>query len=100
MKVSPRFGFMFMAACTAAAVTIMLSTPPWRTAGPLFAGFTGLLFAAFAGLVYILPSVIAGIRGHRQLFPIVVVNILAGWLCIGWFVALVWSVAAFDSKGK
>lgn len=86
-----------MAACAAVAVTIILSTQ-WRLAGSMFAGFTGLLFAAGVGLLYILPSVIAGIRDHRQLMPIAVINVFAGWSCVGWLAALAWSVAAFDRK--
>ena len=34
-------------------------------------------------LIYLLPSVIAWIRVHRQRGPIIVVNVLLGWTLLG-----------------
>ena len=44
-------------------------------------------------LAYFTPSAVAIFRGHANLAPILVVNIFAGWTCIGWVVALAWSVS-------
>lgn len=51
---------------------------------------------AVAGLLlYLLPSIIAIRRGHHQVGPIVIVNVLLG-ACfgLGWIVALAWSLSA------
>lgn len=45
-------------------------------------------------LVYFLPSIIAKKRRHKNYDPILLINIFLGWTFIGWFVALVWSVAS------
>lgn len=50
---------------------------------------TLLILAALA--VYLLPSLVANVRGHRQLSSIQVVNLFLGWTLIGWTVALAWA---------
>jgi hypothetical protein len=50
--------------------------------------------------VYALPIIIAVVRKHPQIAPIVLINILAGWTVIGWFVALIWSVASFSRERR
>lgn len=47
-------------------------------------------------LAYFLPAIIARMRHHRQRGAITLLNLLTGWTVIGWIVAAVWSVAAFD----
>ena len=42
-------------------------------------------------LVYLLPSLIAGFRGHRGSTSIALWNIVAGWTIIGWFICLTWA---------
>ena len=42
--------------------------------------------------VYMLPSVIALARGHRNKGAVVAYNILGSWTIFGWFVALVWAI--------
>jgi hypothetical protein len=44
--------------------------------------------------VYFLPSLVANVRGHRQLCSIQAVNLLLGWTLIGWAVALSWACSA------
>jgi len=44
--------------------------------------------------VYLLPSLLAMLRGHRNLASIVVVNVLLGWTLLDWALSLAWSVAA------
>lgn len=42
--------------------------------------------------LYLLPSIIAGVRSHARWLPIQLVNVLLGWSVIGYAVALVWSL--------
>lgn len=46
---------------------------------------------AFLILLYFVPTVVALLRGHRQTFPIAVVNVVFGWTLLGWVVALAWA---------
>ena len=55
----------------------------------------GLVFAA---LFYLLPSLIALLRGHHNGFSIFLTNILLGWTLIGWIVALIWSTTASQPR--
>ena len=49
--------------------------------------------AVFLGLlVYIVPGVIALSRRHPWAWPIVALNIFAGWTALGWLAALIWSL--------
>lgn len=41
--------------------------------------------------LYLLPTGIATNCRHRNLTPIMLVNLLLGWTVIGWLVALIWS---------
>lgn len=66
-------------------------------AGPLRKGRVMLqdswvLIGLFLALLYVLPSLIAHGRGHRQRVAISVLNALAGWTFVGWLGALVWSL--------
>jgi hypothetical protein len=38
--------------------------------------------------LYFAPTIVAGIRRHHNMGPLVVVNVLLGWTLIGWVVAL------------
>ena len=42
--------------------------------------------------IYLTPSIIAVVRGHRRWLWIGVLNFAAGWTGAGWIAALVWSV--------
>jgi hypothetical protein len=44
--------------------------------------------------LYFLPSLIASGRGLHQRGGIIVLNLFLGWTFIGWFVALIWAIAA------
>lgn len=48
----------------------------------------------------VLPSIIAFRRGHTNRRAILALNILLGWTVIGWIVALVWSVTAFEKMSE
>lgn len=41
---------------------------------------------------YFVPSIIAGVRGHKDLWAIIILNLLLGWTFFGWVIALIWSV--------
>lgn len=42
-------------------------------------------------LVYIVPSLVAEKRRHRNFKAILVLNIFLGWTLLGWVAALVWA---------
>jgi hypothetical protein len=55
----------------------------------------GMFFFPFFGfgfVMYFLPSLIALVRGKRDVAAIVVLNFFLGWTVIGWVVALVWAL--------
>lgn len=43
---------------------------------------------------YLLPAIIATLRGHHQQNAIGALNLLLGWTLLGWIGALVWSLTA------
>lgn len=48
--------------------------------------------------LYLLPSLLAFVRGHRNKQALAKFNILGGWTIFGWIVALVWAVYAEPSS--
>ena len=53
-----------------------------------------LALAAFAGgslLIYFSPAMIAETRGHPSTTAIFILNLLLGWIVLGWIVALIWA---------
>jgi len=57
-----------------------------------------LLVGVIGLVIYFLPTAIAMLRAHPNFMPIFFINLLLGWICIGWIVALVWSVTAIDKS--
>lgn len=63
----------------------------------MFALFSGMavgtvIFVSIFGiLLYFVPSFVAWKRKHRQLVPIILVNVFFGWSLLGWVAALVWA---------
>jgi hypothetical protein len=55
-----------------------------------------LIMCVIGLAIYFLPTGIAMLRSHPNVVPIFLVNFLLGWICIGWIIALVWSVTAID----
>lgn len=47
---------------------------------------------------YIIPTIIAAVRGHHNVGAIAALNFLLGWTFLGWVVALVWSLTAVESE--
>ena len=57
-----------------------------------------LLLCLIGFAIYFLPTGIAMLRSHPNTVAIFLVNFLLGWICVGWIVALVWSVTAIDKS--
>lgn len=53
---------------------------------------TVVLFVSLG--LYLLPTLIAVHRQHRNSLAIAVLNLLAGWTFIGWIAAIVWALLA------
>ena len=58
----------------------------------------GLLGFAFSFGCYVVPTIVAVARRHRDTPGIAVVNILFGWSVIGWILALIWALS--DPAGR
>ena len=56
-----------------------------------------ILFFSASIALYFLPARFAHSRGHRSTHQIFQLNLLAGWTCIGWLVALVWALTTSDA---
>ncbi|CAD5617039.1 superinfection immunity protein [Escherichia coli] len=50
-------------------------------------------------ILYVIPLVIALIRGHKSCAMVVILNILFGWIFLMWIILLLWS-ALGDKKPK
>ena len=49
-------------------------------------------------VIYLLPSIIAFARGHRNKQALAKFNLFGGWTIFGWITALVWSLYAEPSS--
>ncbi len=49
------------------------------------------LFCLFLIFLYLLPTVTASSRYHRNTGPIFLTNLFFGWSILGWLIALIWS---------
>lgn len=49
-------------------------------------------------VLYVLPTLVAALRHHHQLGPIVVIDLLLGWTFIGWVVALAMATSRTDPR--
>jgi len=56
------------------------------------------MFLAALVLLYLLPALIAMVRGHPNAVAIVALDLLLGWSLLGWVVALVWSLTAVRGR--
>jgi len=58
---------------------------------------SGIMFAmvlVMCGAIYLLPTIIAHCRNHRQEGPICVINMLLGWTFLAWVGCLAWSLSS------
>jgi hypothetical protein len=44
-------------------------------------------------LFYLIPTIVALIRGHRSVLAIGFVNVVLGWSVIGWLWAMIWALS-------
>lgn len=51
---------------------------------------------AIVAFVYFIPTIVAFKRGHHNRWPIAVLNFFLGGTCIGWVIALVWSLTVVE----
>lgn len=51
------------------------------------------LLLTILALGYFLPTVIALLRKHHNIFALAALNVLLGWTFLGWVGALIWSLA-------
>lgn len=51
-------------------------------------------------VLYMLPSIVAAARDHRNIAAILVLNILLGWTLIGWAIAIVWAFMATERRER
>jgi hypothetical protein len=73
-----------------------------RIAARKFLGLSVSVIVVLAVLsipLYVLPIIIAVKRGHPNVAAIAAVNILLGWIFIGWVAALVWALTAIERHG-
>ena len=65
--------------------------------GDAAAGIFVLLLLLVLGLVgfclYIMPTIVAFTRKHKQRVPILVINFFLGWSVIAWVLTLAWSLS-------
>lgn len=46
------------------------------------------------GVVYLIPGIVASMRGHRNRLAIWALDVLVGWTVLGWIVALIWALTS------
>ncbi len=48
--------------------------------------------------LYLLPALVAYMRGHHDRLAILFLDLLLGWTVIGWVIALIWSGTAVRAR--
>lgn len=66
-----------------------------ETVGAIF-----IIFLIIGAIVYFIPSIIALLRGKKNLVAIIALNFFLGWSLIGWVVSLVWSLSSDPKPQK
>ncbi|MDR2612134.1 MAG: superinfection immunity protein [Deltaproteobacteria bacterium] len=57
-----------------------------------FIGLVAVVLGALALVIYLIPAIVAFKRKHRNRVPILLVNVILGWLYgVAWIVALIWA---------
>jgi Superinfection immunity protein len=59
-----------------------------QTHAPAFAGWVLAALLVIWAALYVLPSLVARLRGVHAFGAVVLVNLLLGWTMLGWVVAL------------
>lgn len=66
--------------------------------GSIIIPIASLIAIVFGFVLYLLPSVVAASRGHKQAAAIIVLNLTLGWTGLGWIFALIWALTATRRK--
>ena len=69
-------------------------THDWLPASSRSSPVTTIVFVLVVGILYLLPPIIAFLRGHHNRFAILALDICLGWIILGWIVALIWAFTA------
>lgn len=72
--------------------TYAMGTIPANERNAIGSTFAPLFFVV-APILYFLPTIEAGLRQHRSLTSIGLVNLFLGWTLIGWVAAIAWACA-------
>ena len=51
-------------------------------------------------IAYMLPTFIAGARGHQNGIAIFFINLFLGWTVLGWIAALVWAATGIEHQPR
>jgi hypothetical protein len=60
--------------------------------GWFFGSIIGIIVFIISLVLFLLPTIIAVARHHRNRLAIFLINLLLGWTGVGWLVALVWAL--------
>ena len=52
----------------------------------------------FLMAIYMIPTLVAGYKGHQHCAGIAILNLFLGWTLVGWIVALIWAVTNPNPK--
>ncbi len=52
----------------------------------------GILALILLFVLYFIPTWIAIKKQHSNKTAIILINLLAGWMILGWFIALIWAI--------
>jgi len=59
-----------------------------------------ILLGLLAVLIYMLPTIVAFNKGHRNRWVIMIINIVFGLTLLGWLIAIIWAFNKLDSPKK
>lgn len=80
-------GVILLAGALTKEESVSLAAP--SSAGSIIAS---LILFFLAAAIYLIPSIIAVRRHHRNLPALIALNVLLGWTFFGWVAALVWAL--------
>jgi Na+/proline symporter len=59
-----------------------------------------ILLGLLAVLIYMLPTIFAFNKGHRNRWVIMIINIVFGLTLLGWLIAIIWAFNKVDNPKK
>ena len=84
----------------AVAVFVLIMTIIFLSSSSPKTGLYGVSVFLLLLCVYMMPTIIAFNRHHRNLNTIAVLDVFLGWTFVGWVIALVWSLTAATNEGR